>query len=145
MVKPILGTVGSRVTITLLNLLLVMATGKMLGVTGLGTISLIILGITLILLLSHVVGGGALAYLAPRYAGLGVVVRVGLYSHQHAFGPQADRCAEHAVDPAKCLVTRHILVPLAPRWCRPDGLHTRRLRRTRLHGIDLLDSDVQLG
>ncbi|MBP6312004.1 MAG: polysaccharide biosynthesis C-terminal domain-containing protein [Flavobacteriales bacterium] len=68
MIKPILGTVGSRVTITLLNLLLVMATGKMLGVTGLGTISLIILGITFILLLSHIVGGGALAYLAPRYA-----------------------------------------------------------------------------
>ena len=68
MIRPILGTMGSRVTITLLNLLLVMATGKMLGATGLGTISLIILGITFILLLSHVVGGGALAYLAPRYA-----------------------------------------------------------------------------
>lgn len=67
MIRPMIGTIGTRVIVTLLNLFLVMATGKLLGIEGLGAVSLIVLGITFILLLSNVIGGGALVYLAPRY------------------------------------------------------------------------------
>lgn len=66
MIRPVAGTIAARVVITALNLLLVVVGGHALGAEGLGTISLIVLGITIILLLNHVVGGGGLVYLVPR-------------------------------------------------------------------------------
>lgn len=68
MIRPVAGTIVARVAITVLNLLLVVVGGHALGAEGLGTISLIVLAITIILLLNHVVGGGGLVYLAPRFA-----------------------------------------------------------------------------
>ena len=67
MIRSIVGTVGTRVAVTLLNLGVVMAAGHALGAAGVGTISLIVLGAAFILLVNNVVGGGGLVYLTPRY------------------------------------------------------------------------------
>ncbi|MEZ4807684.1 MAG: polysaccharide biosynthesis C-terminal domain-containing protein [Flavobacteriales bacterium] len=74
MIRPIIGTIGTRVVITAMNLLLIMAAGRTLGTAGLGAIGLIVLGITFILLLNNVIGGGALVYLAPRYSAVRLLV-----------------------------------------------------------------------
>ena len=47
MIRSIVGTVGTRVAVTLLNLGVVMAAGHALGAAGVGTISLIVLGAAL--------------------------------------------------------------------------------------------------
>lgn len=67
MIRPVIGTIGARVVITAANLLLIAMVGRALGAEGLGTISLIVLGISIILLMAHVVGGGGLVYLVPRH------------------------------------------------------------------------------
>jgi len=67
MIRPVIGTVVARVAITAMNLLMVVAAGQHLGAIGLGTIGLILLGITLILLFGNIVGGGGLVYLIPRH------------------------------------------------------------------------------
>ena len=64
--KPATWTIITRVFITLMGLFTTMAVGQRLGAQGLGEISLIVLGITVIMLMSNVVGGGALIYFAPR-------------------------------------------------------------------------------
>lgn len=74
MIKPVLGSVLARLWTTLTNLLVFMVAGHMLGAEGLGAISLIVLGITLVQLLNNVVGGGALVHLVPR-APLGALLR----------------------------------------------------------------------
>lgn len=66
MIRPVIGTVVARVAATGMSLILVALAGRNLGVEGLGTISLLVLGVTLILVLAHVVGGGGLVYVAPR-------------------------------------------------------------------------------
>ncbi|MEO8591126.1 MAG: polysaccharide biosynthesis C-terminal domain-containing protein [Flavobacteriales bacterium] len=67
MIRPVAGTVVSRVAIVAMNLLVVVVAGRALGTTGLGTISLLVLGITFILVLNNVVGGGGIVYLLPRH------------------------------------------------------------------------------
>lgn len=66
MIKKVLGTAGSRLIVSALSLLLVLLYGRTLGPQGAGTIGLIVLGITIVLLLSNFVSGGALVYLTPR-------------------------------------------------------------------------------
>ncbi len=66
MFKNIIGTAGSRILITLLSFLVVVVNSKYIGAAGVGTIGLIILGISINLLISNFVGGGALIYLVPR-------------------------------------------------------------------------------
>ncbi len=68
MIRPVLGTIASRIAIALLNLLVVALAAHRLGTAGVGTIALIVLGITFILLLNNVVGGGGLVYLVSRQA-----------------------------------------------------------------------------
>ncbi|MBL0126003.1 MAG: polysaccharide biosynthesis C-terminal domain-containing protein [Flavobacteriales bacterium] len=68
MILPVIGTIGTRVLIAVANLLLVAVSARTLGMDGVGTIALIILGITFILLFNNIVGGGGLVYLAARYA-----------------------------------------------------------------------------
>jgi O-antigen/teichoic acid export membrane protein len=68
MIRSAAGTVATRVIVMAGNLATVMAVGHALGSEGLGIVSLIVLGITFILLLNNVVGGGALTYLVPRHA-----------------------------------------------------------------------------
>ncbi|MCB9169102.1 MAG: polysaccharide biosynthesis C-terminal domain-containing protein [Flavobacteriales bacterium] len=66
MIRPIVGTFLARAWTTVSNLLVVMVAGHALGTQGLGVISLVVLGITIIQLVNNLVGGGALVYLAPR-------------------------------------------------------------------------------
>ncbi|OQX79572.1 MAG: hypothetical protein B6D64_04630 [Bacteroidetes bacterium 4484_276] len=67
MLKKIIGTAGSRIIIALITFGIVVINARMLGTEGVGEIALIVLGITIILLFSNFVGGGALVYLIPRY------------------------------------------------------------------------------
>lgn len=67
MTRPIIGTVASRVAIAAFNLLLVAVAAQVLGLADVGRISLLVLGISFILLVNHVVGGGGLVYLEPRH------------------------------------------------------------------------------
>ena len=66
MLKQATGAVLSRVFVTAMNLLLMVLAGHALGADGLGTIGLIVLGITLVMLPANLIGGGALVYLVPR-------------------------------------------------------------------------------
>src|SRR5262245_42229456 len=68
MLKQATGTVLSRVFVTAMNLLVMVLAGHALGAEGLGTIGLIVLGITLVMLPANLLGGGALVYLVPRVA-----------------------------------------------------------------------------
>ncbi|MGV3636261.1 MAG: polysaccharide biosynthesis C-terminal domain-containing protein [Flavobacteriales bacterium] len=61
-----IGTVATRVVITLANLVLVALAGRMLGAEGLGSIGLLVLGVTFMLLLAQLIGGGGLVYVVPR-------------------------------------------------------------------------------
>ncbi len=66
MLKHATGTVLARLFITGMNLLVMMLAGHALGAEGLGTIGLIVLGITLVMLPANLIGGGAMVYLVPR-------------------------------------------------------------------------------
>lgn len=67
MTRPVIGTVASRVAIAAINLLLVVLVAQVLGLADVGRISLLVLGISFILLVNNVVGGGGLVYLEPRH------------------------------------------------------------------------------
>ena len=66
MLKKVLGTITTRIIIAFLTLAMVLINARVLGPENVGTISLIILSITIIQLLNNFVGGGALVYLVPR-------------------------------------------------------------------------------
>lgn len=66
MIKKILGTAIVRFFNAGIAFLIVIINSQYLGAENLGTISLIILGITIILQLNNFIGGGALIYLIPR-------------------------------------------------------------------------------
>ena len=66
MLRKIVGTISTRIIIALITLATVLINGWYLGADKVGTISLIILAITLIQMLNNFVGGAALVYLLPR-------------------------------------------------------------------------------
>ncbi len=66
MIKKVLGTAGSRLLTSVLSLLLILLYSRTLGPEGAGTIGLIVLGVSIVLLVSNFVSGGALVYLTPR-------------------------------------------------------------------------------
>lgn len=66
MLKKILGTAGARMIHMGLSFVVVIINAQMLGDVGLGKVELIILAITLIQLVSNIIGGSAMAYFAPR-------------------------------------------------------------------------------
>lgn len=68
MLKAISGTILARIVTTGMGLLIAVIAGHRLGAEGLGTIGLIVLGITLLRLGMDLVGGTALVYLVPRVA-----------------------------------------------------------------------------
>ena len=74
MLKAISGTIAARIITTAMGLLVSVIAGHRLGISGLGTIGLIVLGITLVRLGMDLVGGSALVYLVPR-APLGRILR----------------------------------------------------------------------
>ncbi len=67
MLKKILGTTGTRLITAIITFFVVFINARALGSEGVGEIALIVLGITIILLISNFVGGGAMVYLVPRY------------------------------------------------------------------------------
>jgi O-antigen/teichoic acid export membrane protein len=67
MINKVLGTIGSRLLGAVLSLCILMISSKQLGAEGLGTISLIILGVTIVQMVNNFVGGAALVYLIPRF------------------------------------------------------------------------------
>ncbi len=66
MLKKVLGTITTRFIIAILTLAMVLINARVLGPEKVGTISLVILAITIIQLLNSFVGGSALIYLVPR-------------------------------------------------------------------------------
>jgi O-antigen/teichoic acid export membrane protein len=67
MIRPVIGTIAARIAVAAMNLLVVMAVGHRAGAEGLGGMSLIVLGVTLVLVLHNAGGAGVLTYLVPRY------------------------------------------------------------------------------
>jgi len=65
--RNILGTTFTRFFNALLAFGILYINTNHLGQEGLGTISLILLGITLVVMINNFVGGGALVYLVPRH------------------------------------------------------------------------------
>ena len=66
MFRNILNTLGTKFLSAAISFLIVILTSHLLGAEAVGTIGLIILGITIILLISNFIGGSALIYLTPR-------------------------------------------------------------------------------
>ncbi len=66
MIRQVVGTIATRSAGMLLGLLVTVLAGHRLGAQGLGTIGLVILGITLVSLLASTLGSGVLTYLVPR-------------------------------------------------------------------------------
>ena len=67
MIRPVAGTIATRVMVTLMNIGVIMIAGHRGGAVMLGDISLVVLAITFIMLLNNVAGGGAIVYLTPRH------------------------------------------------------------------------------
>ena len=66
MFKNILSTLSTKIISAAISFFIVVLTSHLLGAEAVGTIGLIILGITIVLLVSNFIGGGALIYLLPR-------------------------------------------------------------------------------
>jgi O-antigen/teichoic acid export membrane protein len=69
MFKKILGTTGTRFFTAVITFLIVIINARALGKEGVGEIALIVIGITIVIMISNFVGGGALVFLAPRHRG----------------------------------------------------------------------------
>jgi len=61
-----IGTIATRVAVAASNLLLAAVAARMLGLEGVGRMSLLVLAVTFVMLLCNVIGGG-LVYLEPRH------------------------------------------------------------------------------
>jgi O-antigen/teichoic acid export membrane protein len=66
MIKRIFGTIGTRAAIAVITLLVVILNARYLGAANVGTVSLIVLSITIVQVVNNFIGGGALVYLVPR-------------------------------------------------------------------------------
>jgi len=66
MVNKVLGTIGSRILTAAISLGVIIITSKQLGAEAVGTISLIILGITIVQMINSFIGGPSLVYFTPR-------------------------------------------------------------------------------
>jgi len=66
MTDKILGTFFTRIAATLMMLIVVIINTNVFGAAGTGTIALVILGLTLLQVLSNFVGGSTLVYLVPQ-------------------------------------------------------------------------------
>jgi len=69
MFSNMLRTLGVRVSTALISLMIVVVSGRALGAEVLGSISLMIVSITIINLVGGFAGGAALVYLIPRHKG----------------------------------------------------------------------------
>jgi O-antigen/teichoic acid export membrane protein len=67
MLRKILGTAGSKLFTALVGILVLILNSNLLGREGVGTIGLIVFAIMIIIMVSNLVGGSALVYLAARH------------------------------------------------------------------------------
>jgi O-antigen/teichoic acid export membrane protein len=67
MIRNIAGTILTRFINALISFAAMIIISRNFGAEGIGTIGLIVLGITIIVLINNFVGGSALVYLVPRY------------------------------------------------------------------------------
>ncbi len=74
MLKKIAGTVATRLIIAIFSFLIVIIAAKYLGAEKYGSISLLLVGIALTLLINNFIGGGALVYLATRENNINLLV-----------------------------------------------------------------------
>lgn len=66
MFNKIVGTFFTRIIVMMVMLVVVVINTNTFGAEGTGTIALVVLGLTILQLLSNMVGGGAIVYLVPR-------------------------------------------------------------------------------
>lgn len=66
MIDKVLGTFFTRLLSTVLMIVVVVVNANAFGSEGTGTIALVVLGLTLLQVLTNFVGGGTLVYLVPR-------------------------------------------------------------------------------
>ena len=74
MLKRIIGTSAGKLTTALAGFAIIVINAHYIGVVGVGTISLILLGITFINLVSNFIGGPAIVYLLPRFDAFRLIV-----------------------------------------------------------------------
>lgn len=74
MIANILNTIGSRLSMAIISLSLLLIYSNFLGAEGLGTIGLIILGISIFILICNFANGGGLVYYASRYSALQLLI-----------------------------------------------------------------------
>lgn len=74
MLKAILGTFVSRIIIAISAFLVIIINASYLGAEKVGVISLILLGITIVMMFNNLVGGGAV-YMIPKY-GLQMIMKL---------------------------------------------------------------------
>ncbi|HRS53940.1 MAG TPA: polysaccharide biosynthesis C-terminal domain-containing protein [Bacteroidales bacterium] len=67
MFKNIASTIITRFINALISFITIIILSRKFGAEGMGTIGLIVLGITIIVLINNFVGGSSLVYLVPRY------------------------------------------------------------------------------
>ena len=80
MVKALTATVFSRGIVAVVNLLIIAFAGHSLGAEAVGTISLIVLGITIIMLINNFIGGGAITYLITHHVARVLIIPAYLWA-----------------------------------------------------------------
>lgn len=68
MIWNIVNTISSRLIMAIISIVLLLINSNFLGADGLGTIGLLILGISLFVLISNIINGGSLVYYCSRYS-----------------------------------------------------------------------------
>ena len=68
MLKKILGTIGTRYLIALLNLALIFINAKILGIEGVGMVGLIVASINISVVFNGILSGGTIVYFMNRYS-----------------------------------------------------------------------------
>ena len=68
MLKKILGTIGTRYLIALLNLALIFINAKVLGIKGVGMVGLIVASVNIAVIFNGILSGGTIVYFMNRYS-----------------------------------------------------------------------------
>lgn len=68
MLKDLINTIGSKLLIAVISLSVLLLNTNFLGASGVGTVGLLILGVSIFILICHFVNGGGLIYFASRYS-----------------------------------------------------------------------------
>lgn len=80
MISKLISTTAARLLIALGNLAILIIATRYIGAAGIGTVSLLILGISINQMVSSFVGGSVLVYLVPRHALLPLLLPSGIWA-----------------------------------------------------------------